>query len=415
MKTLEQLANSTKGLKKTKDGITASFDLLYLEPGYNVRDVNMNQVFSFSKSFLRGELIPRLTVQPIELNGKTVLKIIDGQHRYFGYKLAMRDKSFKSEGLDVVEFSGNLRDQIIHMVHANSGRNLTNLELAKAMLRLQEENETLDSISKLFNVSISTAANNIAVARFSKEHPDFDVLIDHNIVGMSVIASNITKHKERAYQRLCGMIGFESLDLAPIRNVPQMTDKMTEEEFEAKMTKYKSEIAKIKKQVAANMKQLKPKKVEKETVGNMSTLISDITLLIRNSKHKSNADGTVSIRLDGPMIKALYLAKADLDEVDSHNLNAIEIGKQLGMSEEELAEYQVVQKQAIAEAASKAPEATLPVDSSEELEEETGTQVTVDIVDEQPVDDFNQDPGGIDEFDAYDPNIDPLLDEEQSA
>ena len=59
-------------------------DELYIEPGYNVRDIDQTHVEEFRDAFIAGEHIPPLTVQVTEQG----VKIIDGRHRWPGAKLA---------------------------------------------------------------------------------------------------------------------------------------------------------------------------------------------------------------------------------------------------------------------------------------------------------------------------------------
>lgn len=404
MTTLVALANNTKGIAKKGDDFTADFDLLHLEPGYNVRDVDMNHVFQFAKSFINGDYIPAITVQPVEINGKNALKIIDGQHRYFGFKLAKRNPEFTKTAMTVTEFVGGIREQIVHMMKANSGKNLTPLEFARGMLRLNKEGETQDNIAKIFNLSPASISGNIAVAKFADQYSEFAPLLDHGILGMSVVSSNLAKYKEKTHARLSALIRIEELDLTSIANPPQMTEKMTEAQFDAKMVEFKKNVAALKREVATNMKALKPKRIQRETVTEMTTLVEDILLLIKketaNGKTAQRADGRVTVKLDGAIVQALYAAKLDLEEVNEHNQRAIEIGKRLGMTDEELSDYETSKPSVPAVEASVESMTEVEVEETEELVDDS---VTIDRE------------MGNDEIDAFDPCIDPDFDDAQGA
>lgn len=53
---------------------------LYVEPGFNVREIDQEHVGEFRDAFIAGEYIPPLAVQVTEQG----IKIIDGHHRYYG-------------------------------------------------------------------------------------------------------------------------------------------------------------------------------------------------------------------------------------------------------------------------------------------------------------------------------------------
>ncbi|MFS1428591.1 hypothetical protein LMH73_015980 [Vibrio splendidus] len=394
MTKLVKLADKTKGITQKGDDFTAELELLHLEPGYNVRDVDMNHVFQFSKSFLRGDYIPAITVQPTEINGKPALKIIDGQHRYFGFKLAMRNPEFKRSAITITEFVGGIREQIVHMMKANSGKNLTSLEFARGMMRLASEGETQDNISKIFNISPATVSGNIAVARFADEHTEFAPLLDNGILGMSIVSTSLAKFKEKTHARLSALIRIEELDITPILNPPRMTENMTEEAFEAQMTEFKKKVALLKREVTANMKALKPRRIQRETVTEMTTLVEDILLLIKREttegKTAQRADGRVTVKLDGALVQALYSTKLELEEVNTHNKRAIEIGKRLGMSDDELDDYET-SKPSASKATSSEDETEIAVDNDVDYE------------------------AGSDDIDAFDPCIDPDFDQSQNS
>lgn len=53
---------------------------IYVEPGFNVREIDQIHVEEFRDAFIAGEYVPPLAVQVTEQG----VKIIDGHHRYYG-------------------------------------------------------------------------------------------------------------------------------------------------------------------------------------------------------------------------------------------------------------------------------------------------------------------------------------------
>lgn len=82
MTTLSQLYNQKE--KNGSDTTTRKTFLvplaeLYVEPGFNVREIDQEHVIEFRDAFIAGELIPPLAVQVTEQG----VRIVDGHHRYY--------------------------------------------------------------------------------------------------------------------------------------------------------------------------------------------------------------------------------------------------------------------------------------------------------------------------------------------
>lgn len=104
---------------------------LYVEPGYNVREIDQAHVEEFRDAFIAGEFVPPLAVQVTDKG----IKIIDGHHRYHGAVMATA-AGHEIARLECKDFSGSEADRIAFMVTSSQGKALAPLERAAAYQRL---------------------------------------------------------------------------------------------------------------------------------------------------------------------------------------------------------------------------------------------------------------------------------------
>lgn len=116
---------------------------LYVEPGYNVREIDQEHVEEFRDAFIAGEFVPPLAVQVTEQG----IKIIDGHHRYYGAKMAS-DEGHEIPRLECKDFAGSEADRIAFMVTSSQGKALSPLERAAAYQRLLNQGWTPAEIAK---------------------------------------------------------------------------------------------------------------------------------------------------------------------------------------------------------------------------------------------------------------------------
>lgn len=116
---------------------------LYVEPGYNVRDIDQEHVNEFRDAFIAGELIPPLVVKVTERG----IKVMDGHHRYYG-ALAATEAGHEVLRLECKDFVGSEADQIAFMVTSSQGKPLTALERGMAYRRLANQGWTNAEIAK---------------------------------------------------------------------------------------------------------------------------------------------------------------------------------------------------------------------------------------------------------------------------
>jgi ParB-like chromosome segregation protein Spo0J len=129
---------------------------IYVEPGYNVRDIDQAHVEEFRDAFIAGEFVPPLAVQVTEQG----VKVIDGHHRYYGAKLAT-EYGTEIPRLECKDFVGTEADRIAFMVTSSQGKALAPLERAAAYLRLSNQGWEASEIAKKVKRSVADVDNHI--------------------------------------------------------------------------------------------------------------------------------------------------------------------------------------------------------------------------------------------------------------
>lgn len=150
--------------KDTRDGIALNktylvpIEQLYIEPNFNVREVNQEHVEYWCNAWLSNASIPALDVTPTD-NG---VRVDDGQHRTLGALLA-NDRGAEITRIECRDFRGSEADLIAHMVNSSQGRPLEPLERANAYQRLKSFGWTNDEISKKIGRSVSDVQTHLAL------------------------------------------------------------------------------------------------------------------------------------------------------------------------------------------------------------------------------------------------------------
>lgn len=131
---------------------------LYVEPGFNVRDIDQAHVEEFRDAFIDGEYLPPLAVQVTEQG----VKIIDGHHRYYGAKLAT-EAGHEIPRLECKDFVGSEADRIAFMVTSSQGKPLAPLERAAAYQRLSNQGWESAEIAKKVKRSVADVEHHLAL------------------------------------------------------------------------------------------------------------------------------------------------------------------------------------------------------------------------------------------------------------
>lgn len=135
---------------------------LYIEDGYNVREINLEHVEEFKAAFIAGEYVPPLAV---EVNERGV-KIIDGHHRYMGAQAAC-EAGHEVVRLECKDFTGTEADKIAFMITSSQGMPLSPLERGAAYQRLANQGWTNAEIAKKVKRSESDIIQHIQLTECS--------------------------------------------------------------------------------------------------------------------------------------------------------------------------------------------------------------------------------------------------------
>ncbi|EOI3556571.1 ParB/RepB/Spo0J family partition protein [Cronobacter dublinensis] len=129
---------------------------IYVEPGYNVREIDQQHVEEFRDAFIAGEFVPPLAVE-VTAQG---VKVIDGHHRYYGAKLAT-EAGHEVPRLECKDFVGTEADRIAFMITSSQGKPLSPLERAAAYQRLVNQGWEIAEIAKKVKRSVADVDHHI--------------------------------------------------------------------------------------------------------------------------------------------------------------------------------------------------------------------------------------------------------------
>lgn len=128
---------------------------LYVQPGFNVRDIDAEQVEGFRKAYVAGEFVPPLAV---EVTSQGV-KIIDGHHRYHGALLA--DEGRGEIRPECKDFIGSEADKVAFMITSSQGRQLSPIERAQAYQRMRNQGLSNGEIAEKVKRSVSDVSQHL--------------------------------------------------------------------------------------------------------------------------------------------------------------------------------------------------------------------------------------------------------------
>ena len=215
---IRKLYESKQIVAKRNNTFMVAFENLHMEPGYNIRDgeVDQDSVDGFCASFMNGDYVPAIGVDITE----TGLRVNDGQHRYLGAQKAVSQGAtgLMLEVYDVTDLTK--AERIARMVNANDGTPNSPVSRANAYASMKAEGLTNDQIAKAVHRSPSDVANFLALAAC----PD-DVKAMVQAGQMSyVMAIELTKeHGEDA-----PAVAAEALEKAKAAGKDKVTKKFTE-------------------------------------------------------------------------------------------------------------------------------------------------------------------------------------------
>lgn len=189
-----------KGMKVNKTFIVP-LNMIYIEDGFNVRDICSEHVDSIAAAYNDGKYIPAIVVKATELG----FKIIDGHHRFHAAK------KVGVERLECKDFVGDEKEMVAMMVTSSQGRNLSPLERAKAYQRLKGFGLTDSEISKQVNRSLSDIKRHMTLM----SAPESIIkAVEGGLIGFAAAVDELSKHGGNAEKHITKAI--ESSDGKPV-------------------------------------------------------------------------------------------------------------------------------------------------------------------------------------------------------
>lgn len=198
MATLGQLYSTKESNITVKKTHMVPLSSIYIEEGFNVRDIDWQHVNEFKDAFIAGEYIPPLFVEVTEKG----VKVIDGHHRFLGAIEATKAGNEVAR-LECKDFNGSEADKIAFMITSSQGKQLSPLERANAYHRLINQGFTKEEIAKKVKRSIADVTNHLALA--DCEQPVKD-MIKAGKIGYSTVLEIQKEHGLKASEVVTGLV-----------------------------------------------------------------------------------------------------------------------------------------------------------------------------------------------------------------
>ncbi|WP_165430971.1 ParB/RepB/Spo0J family partition protein [Atlantibacter hermannii] len=193
---------------------------IYVEPGFNVREIDQLHVEEFRDAFIAGEYVPPLAVQVTEQG----VKIIDGHHRYYGAKLAT-EAGHEIPRLECKDFVGTDADRIAFMVTSSQGKPLTPLERAAAYQRLINQGWEPAEIAKKVKRSVADVDHHLQLLACGDE------LID--MVRSGEVAATTAVALSREHGPQASSVAVEQMSKAKAAGKKKLTRSAALPQFNA--------------------------------------------------------------------------------------------------------------------------------------------------------------------------------------
>lgn len=193
---------------------------IYVEPGFNVREIDQVHVEEFRDAFIAGEYVPPLAVQVTEKG----VKIIDGHHRYYGAKLAT-EAGHEIPRLECKDFIGTDADRIAFMVTSSQGKPLTPLERAAAYQRLINQGWEPAEIAKKVKRSVADVDHHLQLLACGDE------LID--MVRSGEVAATTAVALSREHGPQASSVAVEQMSKAKAAGKKKLTRSAALPQFNA--------------------------------------------------------------------------------------------------------------------------------------------------------------------------------------
>lgn len=261
----------------------------YVEPGYNVREIDQQHVEEFRDAFIAGEEVPALVVQVTEQG----LKIIDGHHRYYGAVMAT-ESGHEVARLECKDAKGSEADRIALMVTSSQGRALLPLERAAAYQRLLNQGWTENEVAKKVKRSVADVEHHIQLLQCGDE-----------LIGMvraGEVAATTAVSMSREFGTKAGAVAEEQLAKAKAAGKKKLTKAAAIPQFSAVRARRLTELL-----VDARMVQFSASEkavvVPVELAEEIAAIIADYRKGIKPETEKPEAPENASQKFELPQLK----------------------------------------------------------------------------------------------------------------
>lgn len=188
------------------NGYNVSPAWLYVEVGFNLRDLNLEQVEMFKGMWMRGERIPPILVKVVIINGVTRLKIIDGHHRFAGLMAAIMAGA-NIASLPIEEYTGNSAGEVFEMLKSAQGLALKPIERAEGFRRLRGWNLSAEEIAAGSGNNVQTVRRSLILVEAEENVKD---LVREDKVSADVAINLLVECKgteRNVYDELMASLG----------------------------------------------------------------------------------------------------------------------------------------------------------------------------------------------------------------
>ena len=138
------------GIKVTKT-FFVPMQHIYIEDGFNVRDICQEHVDQLAEAYKAGAQLPNIMIKTTPQG----FKIIDGHHRYLAALQAGCTR------LEVKEFTGTDLEQLSFMITSSQGRSLEPVERAQAYQRMINQGMTKGEVADAVHRSRKDVDNHL--------------------------------------------------------------------------------------------------------------------------------------------------------------------------------------------------------------------------------------------------------------
>lgn len=217
MATIGQLYKQGATKATPRKQFFAPFEELYLEPGYNIRDgeVDQDKVLAFCEAFMADEYVPAIGIDVTDKG----LRVNDGQHRYLGAAMAV-ERGKTELVLQVIDKTGKTdAEKVADMLNANDGTPTSPVARANGYARMKADGMTNDQIAKAVHRSPSDVANFLALAACPD---DIKAMVSAGQMSYVMAIDLAKQHGDEA-----PVVAAEALEKAKAAGKEKVTKKFT--------------------------------------------------------------------------------------------------------------------------------------------------------------------------------------------